>query len=370
MEPVTSTAADPNAMRRSAPWVPIALSLLAAAAPCQGADLVPEESIRKAIAKSLPLMESSAAFSLMQRKCFTCHHVSFPAITANAAWKRGFKIDKANMADQLQRTLKDLSSDVSRFLDGRFPTGKGDQLGHAAWLLKDLGWPVDKTTTDTVRFLVDHDKDAGGWRPNADRPPTVGSPFTTTFVALQALDHYRTPLLGPDIRKRWQAAVDWLKTNPSFDNEDMVFRLRALHLAEDDAFKTEAGKLLDSQHEDGGWAQIIQMNSGPYATGSALAALCDTGILNSDSPEFQRAIRFLLKTQKDDGSWYVQTRVLARQPFYQSLFPYKQDQFISMAATAWATYALLQAIPIVEKRENMTYLGAHPKSAPRIAAAR
>ncbi len=323
--------------------------------------------VRAAVTKSLSLLELSADFSRSQRSCFTCHHVSFVAITANAAWRRGFKIDKPNLNEQLRRTHRELTSDIERFMGGRFPNGQGDLLGHSMWLLKELGWKADQTTSDTVRFLLDHDAGSGGWKPDIQRPPTVGSSFTTTFVVLQAIEAYRPPDLGYEIRKRRQAAIDWLLQNESFDTEDMVYRLRALHLTAEDAFKAEGTKLLQAQQKDGGWAQLPQMTSDPYATGTALAALVDTGLLTAESNKFVNGARFLLQNQQSDGSWHVRTRVKGKQPFYNSFFPHKQDQFISVSASAWATYALLQSLPLVEPGRQRNYLEVHPKAAIQIA---
>jgi hypothetical protein len=54
-------------------------------------------------------------------------------------------------------------------------------------------------------------------------------------------------------------------------------------------------------------------------------------------------VRFLLGTQLEDGSWYVRTRAIPVQPYFDSEFPHGQDQFISAAATNWATMALALA---------------------------
>jgi len=54
-------------------------------------------------------------------------------------------------------------------------------------------------------------------------------------------------------------------------------------------------------------------------------------------------VRFLLDTQLDDGSWYVRTRAIPVQPYFDSEFPHGPDQFISAAATNWATIALAGA---------------------------
>jgi len=68
------------------------------------------------------------------------------------------------------------------------------------------------------------------------------------------------------------------------------------------------------------------------------------GLAVSDAA-YQRGVRYLLMTQEQDGSWYVQTRALAFQPFFDAGFPHGYDQWISAAGTNWATIALALAAP-------------------------
>jgi len=360
MEPASSMKAETNAMRQPAPGLSIALMLsvvfIGIHLPAAELD---RASMRAAIEKAIPLMQASAEFSLDQRRCFTCHHVAHTSIAASAAWRRGFEIDEKNLRQQLRRTRSELTSDVRRFLDGRFSTGQADMLGSSLWFLKELGWTADSVTADTIRFLVAHDKESSGWEPAAHRPPTVGSKFTTTFLVLQAIQHYGPSEPDYDIRKRRRKAVEWLENTTSFDNEDAVHRLRALHLTESADWKKEGAKLLAAQRKDGGWAQLPQLNSDAYATGTALSALVDTGFIKTDSSAYQLGIQFLLGKQKSDGSWHVNSRTNPTRPFYHSLFPHEHDQFISVSATAWSTYALLQAFPISKQRQQ-PYLKLHP----------
>jgi len=56
-----------------------------------------------------------------------------------------------------------------------------------------------------------------------------------------------------------------------------------------------------------------------------------------------RGVKFLLNFQLEDGSWHVKTRTRPVQPYFDSYFPRGSDQFISAAATSWATMALAAA---------------------------
>jgi hypothetical protein len=128
-------------------------------------------------------------------------------------------------------------------------------------------------------------------------------------------------------------------------NEDRTFRLLGLHwsAAEKAAIKTATDDLLAQQRSDGGWAQTADMTSDAYATGQALVALHEAGVLATEEAAYRRGLEFLRKSRLDDGSWLVATRSKAIQTYFESGFPHGKSQFISICATSWATQALLLA---------------------------
>ena len=77
---------------------------------------------------------------------------------------------------------------------------------------------------------------------------------------------------------------------------------------------------------------------------SALVALHEAGGLPISDAAYQRGLQYLLNTQLDDGSWHIVSRSKPFQPYYESGFPHAKDQFISCAATGWATWAMVLAI--------------------------
>jgi squalene cyclase len=108
------------------------------------------------------------------------------------------------------------------------------------------------------------------------------------------------------------------------------------------AIRKATRELLAKQRPDGGWSDLDSMESSAYATGRSLYALQIANLPASDAA-YESAVQYLLKTQLEDGSWYVRSRALALQPFFDAGFPHGFDQFISTAATNWATVALAQA---------------------------
>jgi hypothetical protein len=86
------------------------------------------------------------------------------------------------------------------------------------------------------------------------------------------------------------------------------------------------------------------MTSDAYATGQALQALRLAGIAVT-AANYKKGVDYLLKTQREDGSWFVESRGFGFQPYREYGFPHGRSQFISAAATSWAVMALAPAIP-------------------------
>jgi squalene cyclase len=59
-----------------------------------------------------------------------------------------------------------------------------------------------------------------------------------------------------------------------------------------------------------------------------------------NDPVYSEGAEYLLKTQLEDGTWFVRTRAFGFQPYFETGFPYGRSQFISTAATSWAATAL------------------------------
>jgi hypothetical protein len=152
---------------------------------------------------------------------------------------------------------------------------------------------------------------------------------------------YATPARKLEYEQRIARATTWLERQPPASTEDRVMQLLGLTWGQAPAaIRTRVTReLLSAQRTDGGWAQTPYLQSDAYATGQALYALRETGTPVTD-PSIQRGVRFLTRTQHEDGSWYVKSRAMKIQPYFESGFPYGHDQWISQTGTAWATIGL------------------------------
>lgn len=301
------------------------------------------ESVRAAIVTSIPLLESGARGSAERRQCFTCHSQAVPVFALAEARKRGFEIDEENFQRQLEHTAAHLERGRAAYLDGRGQGGKVLTAGYALWTLESGGRSPDEVTAAVTGFLLEHQKDEIHWRHRGSRPPSSGSDFTATYVALRGLAYFGTEKQWPQIEQRVAEVKEWLGGEAPRDTEDRVFRLWALPYvgAGEEALRQAVAALTDTQREDGGWAQNDDLVSDAYATGTALVALMDAGQLSADHPAVNRGVRYLIDAQLGDGSWHVATRAKPFQTYFESGFPHKKDQFISIAASSWATLALL-----------------------------
>jgi len=105
-----------------------------------------------------------------------------------------------------------------------------------------------------------------------------------------------------------------------------------------------AASLARLQQNDGGWAQRDGFPSDAYATGETLYALHVAAGTPTSALAYQRGVSFLVNSQHEDGSWYVRSRSVKFQPYFESGFPYGNDQWISTAGTSWAAIALTLAV--------------------------
>ncbi len=311
-----------------------------------------QAQIVQAVSLSLPLLQKSLAEYPRHNTCFSCHHQGVPMFALSVAQKRGYPVDEKVMAAVVQQTTASLRSGLANYSKGQGQPGGVMQAGYALMALHSGGVKPEEITASVTGYLLQKDKDKGFWSTTSNRPPSEISSFTDTFLALYALKNYSETAQAESVKERIGLARKWLETAPTKETEDRVFQLWGM--TEADSNKAEIQKaaktLLAEQNPDGGWAQLPQGESDAYATGSVLTVLRMTSNLSTTDPGYRRGIGYLLKTQLPDGSWHVVSRSKPFQPYFESGFPHGKDQFISMAASAWATAALALAAPAIDAK--------------------
>ena len=305
------------------------------------------EAIKKAINKSLPLLQTTShAFLENAGGCQSCHHQDLTAVSLSLAKEKGFTVNDTilnEIFDSVNSVIRSRKDVLSQNGD---PVAIVMSSGYQLWALWANKYKSNKLIEMLVKNLMQRQIYDGSWVSPNPRPPMEYYAFSATALMVSALQYYSPPSLRPEIDQRIEKARAWMiKTIPE-NNEERIFQLLGLKWINGDKnfIQQQAKKLLATQHEDGGWSQLPTLESDSYATGQALYALYETGQLKTNDPAFEKGISFLLKTQYEDGSWKVKSRSVPFVPFVENGFPHDKDQFISAAGTNWATMALTLAV--------------------------
>jgi hypothetical protein len=104
--------------------------------------------------------------------------------------------------------------------------------------------------------------------------------------------------------------------------------------------------------EVGASFQASGLTPNAYATGEALYALHVSGSVPANDRVYQKGVQWLLRNQLADGSWFAPTRAVPVQPHTFESFPNGWHQFVSDAASCWATMALLFTLPDKPRSSN------------------
>ena len=302
-------------------------------------------SVRDAVSVSLPLLQHADEVFLKTAGCISCHNNSLFEMTAVVARRKGFRIDEAIAQEQMKRTRAYLESWRERELQDIPIPGRIDTTSYILAGLAAAQYPPDAATDALARFVTRRQFADGGWRIAAHRPPIESSDIEATALAIRSLQAYAPAPQKNEYARAVQRGAAWLATARAKTTEDHAFLLLGLAWghASRTAIRQAAVPLIAQQRADGGWSQLPTLASDAYATGQALTVLAESGVMKTTDPVYQKGVRFLLGTQIEDGSWYVRTRAVPVQPYFDSEFPHGKDQFISAAATNWATMALALA---------------------------
>jgi hypothetical protein len=284
----------------------------------------PIQKVRAAVERSLPFIEKKGVEWMRDRKCTSCHQVTFMLWSHREALEHGIAVDAKKL---------DVWTEWSIEYTLTTKTDKGERGGGIdtmAQLLLARGTNADpryREIADLMLVLQKEDGhfDAGGQLPSQRRPKNETNEVTTQWVllALQSLPSEEA------LKSVQERAATWLADRkPGKSNESLA--LAALFTRSDELLQ----KLLESQNDDGGWSWLIGEASDALATGQTLYLLGRWGAA-VDPQRIQRARDFLIKTQREDGSWKVAST--KAKP--------KNDDTSTYWGTCWAAIGLLRTLP-------------------------
>jgi ankyrin repeat protein len=304
-----------------------------------------ENNVASAIRASLPLIQKADANFMPKAACASCHTNSFAAMAVGSARKAGFSVDEKIAGEQVKANVFGLEQVRDDLRQGF--VGTADYFGTFAIANILIGldaehYKPDLNTDAAAMYILNRQMPDGHWPyPQADgRPPICSDYISQTTTALRALQLYTPQIDKPAYAQAIARASAWLATVKPRYNQDRLYRVMGLAWAGNKAESEKAvQELVAHQKADGSWSDLEMMEPSAYTTGEALVALRIAGVPGTD-PAFKRGVDFLLRTQLEDGSWYVKSRAMTFQPYFESGFPHGYDQWISTAGSSWAVMAL------------------------------
>jgi ankyrin repeat protein len=312
----------------------------AAATPVPQAVVTPRP-VKDAVQLALERLQAAGPAITEQSGCVSCHNQSVPGMAMAMARSRGVKLDPEVAAHSALVT----EQAMHKYRDA---TLTGDTVANVAFVpyglleRSEVGRPVTIDTDAMIVALASRQAVDGSWQPvNEIRPPINGSAVVATALAVRALDAFSPRVHRPEMNRRVARGREFLQKSIPDDTQDHAFKLLGLLWSGAPARELPRAKaaLLALQRADGGWGQQPAMAPDAYATGQALYALHAAGV-DTNAAEYRDGVDYLLRTQLQDGTWFVRTRSFPVQRYFETGFPHGPHQFISTAATGWATLAL------------------------------
>ncbi len=313
--------------------VALAVLIWAIAADTGDDSSVSTETMRGAVERSLPYLARVGAEWIAEKKCNSCHVVPLLVWSHNEALARGFDVDRKKLSEWSNWAVDDALK----------TTKPSERSGADALALILLGRrsenePTADNDNQKVRsLLLDWQEPDGSWHAQKQfkglRWTDVEMHEATTMWCLLALMQDDASDERTVVRR--ERALSFLRKESEAKTVASVALplLLAHRLGDAGRVRAISRELISRQNDDGGWGWMRESESEAFSTGQALYALTIVEPDNRDVSE--RALRFLLTTQQEDGSWHVES--LGREPTNLNVYPYW--------GTAWATIAILQSLP-------------------------
>jgi squalene-hopene/tetraprenyl-beta-curcumene cyclase len=293
----------------------------------------------------VPFIERTGADWIATKDCLSCHHTSFMVWSLNVAKQHGVPIDDAKLGKwtswatdwrhhvvEASRakavhddTLRANSDAVAQLL--LFGAAANARANQPQWF------------ADSAVQLAKAQQPDGSWKPGGQLPsqkrPQRETQEVSTMWALLAL-------AGSDITDDSRSAAlknaaAWLGNETSGKSTEWWATRLMLERRVGSATKADQlrADLLKRQKPDGGWGWLCDEESDALGTGIALYALGAERLPRTDPP-IAKAQRFLVQTQKEDGSWPVRGTKQNKKDSIQPTSTY--------LGTCWAVVGLCETL--------------------------
>jgi hypothetical protein len=273
--------------------------------------------------------------------CVSCHQVGFGLWSLQESGRAGLAVARDGIADLERRALAhfaDRPSKAHAFTWGQLLLARarppGDDGAGQPWREIPEKIAADQTTAGYW--------EAAGQFSSQKRPETESNAVVTMWVLLALAQSHQ---LGPRAVESRDRGWAWVRSQPAGVSTEWLLARLLLerHLGEAGAAAVWQAQVIESQRPDGGWRWLVagdgQDPSNAFSTGQALYALARAG-LGRDHAAIQRSVGYLLRTQKEDGTWSVPSQLVSNKGEEGGKIEYVYKYW----ATAWATMGLARLL--------------------------
>lgn len=319
------------------------------------------------IAKGIEFLEADMARWRSEQGCAACHHGPMYLWSLNLARKQGYAVNEPALGEMTHWLLSDEEARLLPKPVTKTPATASSQaadrvmaammgrrgllqpsiyLAHALRTLPE-GEPLRQEAWQQVlNHFAQAQMPDGSFVGAVGRPPIFNTPQILTLTAVLALaeaDSQPDSLrLDDTARQTLRRATAWLDLQSADEtHQGLVLRLWLSSLDPQASPKTSEliSTLRSQQRSDGGWSQAAEMASDAFATGQTLYVLQRAGI-REDDLAVARGIEFLVRSQRDDGTWAMISR-----PHPETASRAENLNPITYAACAWGVLGLVSHIP-------------------------
>jgi hypothetical protein len=305
---------------------------------------VPEPSpITASIDRGLSFLARDAVAWREEHHCVSCHHAGLVVWAMREARERGSTVDEPLLADLTRWIAESGDGKTGVPRPEGIPKALNEKAVSLALALVADPQPdaVSQAGIKTLLQTVKSDQiENGSWAswPETRQPIFGNSDERTTLAATLAL---LTAANGDEAaRAARDRGLAWLDATKTDDDPQSVALRLVLWKRLDrpaDQLQSLVDRIRARQNADGGWSQTTEMPSDAWATGQALYAMAHAG-LHSDDSAVERGQAFLVKSQRDDGSWPMTSRpIKPGGEGSKSLIP------ITGAGSSWAVLGLVRS---------------------------
>jgi hypothetical protein len=200
--------------------------------------------------------------------------------------------------------------------------------------------------TQAPQLMVAWQQQTGLWKaagqlPNLNRPAAETDAVATKWAVLALATLDKPP---PQVAQSVDRALPLVKEGGAGKSTESLITaaLIARQFGEREQTGARVAELLRMQNGDGGWSWAIGGGSDAFTTGQALYAL---GLIDAPQarPSIDRARKYLIETQLEDGSWPVTGEGISKAATPQR--KKRVEPIYRYWGTAWAAIGLCSSGP-------------------------